>query len=361
MLALALLFPAVWSRACSHGHAWLIAIAYFAMVTRGIPGGAAVFFGETAPSGAGWVLWMTFNAVLALPWGWLWSPHLVAHYPAAWWRTSLAMVLLILPPLGLFGFGHPLTAAGVLFPSLGWFGLCLTWLLLPFHQSPARLILLLLLIGSAFARPVTPLRDERWRALDTAYPRLQTTSPDFMEDFARQQELRRQAAQLDAPFLVMPEGVAGRWSPIAAGGWAPFERYLTSRGQTLLMGAEIPQASGSYLNAIVVLGRHAQAPLPQRVPVPISMWQPWHAGGAQANWFASGVAQFGTTRVAYLICYEQFILGPMLVSFAQGPEVIMAIANDWWARETPIPGQQRAIMAAWSALFGLPLVQSVNQ
>ncbi|GEC17671.1 hypothetical protein NWI01_35630 [Nitrobacter winogradskyi] len=39
---------------------------------------------------------------------------------------GLASVLMAAPPFGTFGWAHPLTAAGVIFPGTGWGGAMLT-------------------------------------------------------------------------------------------------------------------------------------------------------------------------------------------------------------------------------------------
>jgi hypothetical protein len=51
---------------------------------------------------------------------------------------------------------------------------------------------------------------------------------------------------------------------------------------------------------------------------------------------------------------------PMLQSAAQHPTLIVGVANDNWARGTPIPAAQRAAVIAWARLFRLPTVMAVN-
>jgi apolipoprotein N-acyltransferase len=211
-------------------------------------------------------------------------------------------------------------------------------------------------------RPVEPLALNGWQAIDTHYPRLQNEDVDFSADYLRHQDIRRLVDTRPGPaFMVFPEGAGGYWTEAAGDWWEVYDRHLADQGRTLLFGAEIPQPDGGYINAIVVLGQYAHEPLAQRMPVPVAMWQPWHAAGARASWFASGVDQIGPTRVAYVICYEQFILWPLLISFSQQPQALVAVANNWWARDTPIPEQQRAIMTSWSRLFHIPLIQAVNR
>jgi hypothetical protein len=65
-------------------------------------------------------------------------------------------------------------------------------------------------------------------------------------------------------------------------------------------------------------------------------------------------------KVAYLICYEQLLVFPVLISLAHSPDVLVGAANDWWARETSIPTIQGQALDAWGRLFGLPVVRATN-
>jgi apolipoprotein N-acyltransferase len=66
-------------------------------------------------------------------------------------------------------------------------------------------------------------------------------------------------------------------------------------------------------------------------------------------------------RVAILICYEQLLVWPFLSSAAENPTILITAANDYWAKNTPIPQIQEASAAAWARLFRLPVLSAVNQ
>jgi apolipoprotein N-acyltransferase len=72
------------------------------------------------------------------------------------------------------------------------------------------------------------------------------------------------------------------------------------------------------------------------------------------------VIDFAGHRVAVLICYEQVIVWPILQSVWHHPDVLVAVANDWWARDTTIPGVQLNSARAWAKLFDLPLAVAFN-
>ena len=104
----------------------------------------------------------------------------------------------------------------------------------------------------------------------------------------------------------------------------------------------------------------------ERMPVPVSMWQPWLAwtgqgGGARAHFFANPVIDIESVTVAPLICYEQLIIWPVLQSMLYRPDIIVATGNGWWTEGTSIVAIQKASAQAWASLFGLPLVMAFNR
>lgn len=120
-LPLAMLFPALWASARSRIVVALVSAAYFLAASRGLSQGVANFYGSDLWPGM--LLWLAA------------SLSFVAVHTALWtrrpeWgramRFGLAAVLMAVPPFGIVGWAHPLTAAGVLFPGWGWAGLAAT-------------------------------------------------------------------------------------------------------------------------------------------------------------------------------------------------------------------------------------------
>jgi hypothetical protein len=90
------------------------------------------------------------------------------------------------------------------------------------------------------------------------------------------------------------------------------------------------------------------------------MWRPWADNGAVAPWFQSGVGVVGATRVAHLICYEQLLLWPVLVSMANAPDILLGVANSWWARGTSIPSIQKQATTSWARAFNKYAIYAQN-
>ena len=103
----------------------------------------------------------------------------------------------------------------------------------------------------------------------------------------------------------------------------------------------------------------------ERMPVPVSMWQPWRTwwgdnSSARAHVFSNPVATLGGRTILPLICYEQLIIWPVLQSALYSPKLIVATGNGWWTQGTRIVAIQQATSNAWARLFSLPLVMAFN-
>lgn len=365
LVCLAGAMPLLWSLSGSRWWAGAIALAYFLAASRGLPFGVGIFFAESAPLWFSWALWFAAGLVNALPWFFLWSetPRRKA------WTLPAALALTALPPVGFIGWVNPLTAAGVLFPSLGFVGLaCLVVALV--LAVLRRWAAVAILASVAVVSNIVALQAKpepwvsAWSGQDTAFARLQTAAaPNFLAEGQRMAQVLMIAGQLHpGHILVMPETVLPRVHQVNdfnASMLADLSAQLKAKGSTVLIGAEVVGPGHQLQNALVALGDES-APLVQRVPVPIGMWRPWSVESIAADPLASGVGLVAGRKVAYSICYEQLLVFPVLVSLAHSPDVLVGAANDWWARETSIPTIQGQALDAWGALFGLPVVRATN-
>ena len=365
LVCLAGAMPVLWSLAGSRGWAGMIALTYYLTASRGLPFGAGIFFAEVAPAWFSWALWFAAGLVNALPWLLLWSetPRRKA------WTLPAALALTALPPVGFIGWVNPLTAAGVLFPGLGFVGLaCLVvgLVLAVLRRWPAVAILAsVAMVSNIVALQAKPEPwVSAWSGQDTAFARLQTAAaPNFLAEGQRMAQVLMIAGQLQpGRVLVMPETVLPRVRQVNdfnASMLADLSAQLKAKGSAVLVGAEVVGPGHQLQNALVALGDES-ALLVQRVPVPIGMWRPWSTESITADPLASGVGLVAGRKVAYSICYEQLLVFPVLVSMARTPDVLVGAANDWWARDTNIPTIQGQALDAWGRLFGVPVVRATN-
>ncbi|MET4213865.1 hypothetical protein ABIB95_008718 [Bradyrhizobium sp. LA2.1] len=358
-LPLACAFPTLWAFAPSRIAAAMVSAAYFLAASRGLPQGAVNFYG--ADFGVGFALWIGAAAAFVLV-------HAVVWQRQPGWARALsfafAAMLMSVPPFGIVGWAQPVTAAGVLFPGWGWWGLAATaaaLLTMTTRKWPLAAIVATGLWTWSASQWIAPSQPDGWVGLDTWLGSALGRAPDLEQSRVLLQRVR-EAAGGGARVIVLPESAAGLWTSTTSGFWMD---GLRGTGTTVIAGAAIVDREG-YDNAMIEIGAGwARELYGERMPVPISMWQPWLAwtgqgGGASATFFGNPVVESAGRRVAPLICYEQLLVWPILQSMLHSPDVLVAIGNDWWTSGTSIIAIQRASTEAWARLFGLPLVLAFN-
>lgn len=359
-LPVAMFFPLLWAKSPTRLVAAAVSACYFLAASRGLPQGVANFYASDLWPGL--LLWliasMSFTLVHAVLWtrqpGW-----------ARAVRYLLVMVLMGVPPFGITGWAHPLTAAGILFPAWEWFGLGATAILLVvmtgrrWQIAVAALLGLYALSATDWTQPRVP---DRWNGVELTLG--QNLGRDGSLNHQRDLIATALAAAGDgARLVVLPESALGFWTPTVARLW---QDGLRESGVTVIAGAAVIDAAG-YDNVMVVISEvDARILYRERMPVPVSMWQPWRAwigenGGARAHFFANPVVEIDAIKIAPLICYEQLILWPILQSMLHAPDIIVATGNGWWTSGTSIIAIQQASAGAWAQLFGVPSVMAFNR
>ncbi|MGO7171142.1 conjugal transfer protein TraB [Rhizobium leguminosarum] len=359
LLPVALGFPVLWSIARTRSMAALVSAGYFLAASRGLPQGVAAFYSSDIWPGL--LLWLCASLSFVIVHAVLWTKN-AGTRPL---RYVLAAVIMAIPPFGITGWAHPVTAAGVLFPGWGWWGLGL---------MTAGLAGLVTRIWPAVAIAFAGLW--LWSAVSWTEPRLPNgwrgVDLELGASLGRDVDLRRQrdliatvrnAVSDGARFVVLPETALGFWTPTVARLWT------STSGDTdamVIAGATVLDATG-YDNVLVTIDRKGGSSIlyRERMPVPGSMWQPWRSrfgesGGARADFFANPVVSVGASRAAPLICYEQLIVWPILQSMLRDPDLVVAVGNGWWTEGTSIVAIQRAATTAWVKLFAKPLVIAFN-
>lgn len=368
-LPIAVLFPALWAMSPSRLTALLVSAGYFLAASRGLPQGVANFY--AADLWPGLLLWaaasLSFSCVHAA----FWKGQPEGKSPGEG-RTGMAMAaryqvaatLMGLPPLGITGWAHPLTATGVLFPEWGWWGLVAMTASLAMMTSrywPAVAIVLggfWLWSAASWTSPDIP---EGWKGVDLEQG--EKLGRDGSLAYHRDLIATVRAAAGEKPrFIVLPESALGFWTPTVARLWS---QGLRGSELTVIAGAAVIDPGGYDNVMVAVSAEEAQILYRERMPVPVSMWQPWRAwagqgDGARANLLGNPVMEIGGQKIAALICYEQLLLWPVLQSMLHSPTAIVAPGNGWWTAGTSIVAIQDASVTAWAKLFGLPVVTAFN-
>jgi hypothetical protein len=373
------------------------------------------YFGHSATSLIPVAMGVLAAILLSVPWAIAWSS---SRFHCLW-RVPLALMVTIVPPLGIIGLASPVTAAGYLFPGTAWVGLAAVALLPAIVLSARafalrrRCVVLCLVSASAVGLAIGGRLLARgdaapptgWTAVNTHFGDVRQPFRDFLVA----QFVQQKAAETSARVLIFPESVVPRWSEATEAFWRQSLDRCGTRGQILAIGAGLPAKratpkdnreelndlrSFEFGAAIDVLKRidpqspqamqRSVPPNPlikrrpepvdntllivgaesavfyQRVPVPVGMWRPFTRISVPLRLNAPGVLAIDHQRAAVLICYEQMLTFPILASMLEHPTVIVGISNTFWVDHTTIPRYQATALRGWAKLFHLPYFLAVN-
>jgi apolipoprotein N-acyltransferase len=365
-IPLSLLAPLFLYHSQSRLHSYATLLFYYVGASWPLIPGARTFFGARGSIIEGILTCLSASALLAIPAALLFAENRTVR-PFA---ITAMFLLTALPPLGIIGWASPFLSAGVLFPGTAWFGVIGTVALLPlftrFPAHTATTVAMVALIANGFYRAPSP--PVGWTAINTQFGGAGQGDPDFLSEFLSSEQIQATIARSNAQVLVFPEHVVTQWTEATEAFWHQSLDNLAARHTTLIIGAGLPRvrrssvtAGHGYYNAVIARSQDATTVYHQRIPVPIAMWKPFSADGVPLNLFGHGTITVQNRRVAILICYEQLLVWPFLSSAAENPTILITAANDYWAKNTPIPQIQEASTTAWARLFRLPVLSAVNQ
>jgi len=369
-LALLLLVPVLVFQAERRSGAFCIAFAYYGAATRAVPGIISYFF-PSLPMAACLALWAGHCALLALPWTLAFAPPSAT----AGRRTGMMLAALAastVPPIGLFHWGSPLMAAGLLYPGWQWAGLVLTAVLLAllvgcqWHTRLFRLVL-----AGAFALAAianlsyrTPPPPAGWHAVSLDFGK----SPGLWSDdmAARREALAGMALRsLDsgAKVVIFPESISGSSRRPQDAVWQPVSDLARRRGATVLVGEERWNADRTgFRNALVAYGaaQDGQVMVSSMVPMPVGDWKFGLEEGAETNIFGSDVVELNGRRVAFSMCYEDFLLWPHRGLLAGWADMLVSVSNQWPSSGTSAETAQDVSRLALARLAGVALLTAKN-
>jgi hypothetical protein len=298
----------------------------------------------------GMAVWMGSALLLGLPWLML-RPRTPKQ---ALWCGPTAMLLTVVPPLGIISVACPLSAAGYIFPGTKAAGL-LAALCLPgavIWRPRATLLIAFALILLANARfALNPPTKPAWEGVDT----IADSTPDAFGDYWRIEAMLDRAEASTAKVIVFPEATIRNWTPTTLAFFEDRIGILREDGKTVLVGALIPSMTGAYRNVIETFGS-TTAVLDQRVPVPLGMWTPFSSRGVSLRAFGPSFMYLRGQKAASFICYENLISWPAVVMTLGEPGLVVNVANQSAVRGTAVPSVQIAYARAWGKLWGATVV-----
>lgn len=297
-------------------------------------------------------LWIAACGLLTLPFVVLWSKNTKTRP----WRFLMAVCVTIFPPVGLIGWVSPISFAGTVFPGLGWLGFGFALLLTMALVTPSRKFIVGLVVVGLVSNAIAVTRNTEprinWLGIDTQFSELLSAERNdgmqFLMAMERVEWVKQFAETVPANSVrVLPETLLGPYSNIAKLSLTKTEAELSKRGSRVLVGAELENPEGGYLNSVIVLGAQKSEgrQVAQGIPVPVSMWKPWASNGAVADvWGHQGVIEVKDMRTGMLICYEQFLTFSILQTMMSEPHLLAGVSNVWWAHDSTFPLVQEQMM-----------------
>ena len=329
-IAASIAVPALVALQPTRQRAFVGALLYYGGASWALIPAAAGFLGRETSALTAIFLWCSRGFLLAGPWAFLWTP--VRRQLC--WRVPVALIAGIVPPLGLIGWASPLTAAGLLFPGTGWFGLVAATIVLagalavrPRQVAPTGAALILVAHAMYPGDPSPPFG---WQAINTQFGA--SDPADITTEYLRAQGIQQRSRVSEARVIIFPESVLSQWTEATDLFWKETLASLRDSGRTILIGAHsaddrnrgsptiqflgratalqgsspaderfgIQEAlrtstvPASYRNTVVIRGA-ASGMLDQRIPVPVGMWNPFTGSGYRST-SAAGVASRLPTR-----------------------------------------------------------------
>ena len=318
----------------------------------------------------GFAIWLAQAILYSAPWVIFYSKD--KNWLNLSLRTLSLLIILTLPPLGYFFWLSPLASAGALFPGLGWPGLGLAIVLMLLfvcmtHSKnkiawiiPTMVVLITAILANLIVLPPSPPKN--WVAINT---KLGGTPANIFEIPNRESKLislANQALDQNYKVIIFPENIALDWLPGTQFQWQDLNHEAKQKGATVILGSQEDLQNGSSNNVLILLGQGNGFIYPARQPMPIGLWQPWKPETDNRHWNLPGKFLLQGQEAGYLICYEQIVPWPILSLFlhAPYPRVIISAANQWFSMPSGYLKQSNH-MTAFSRLFGIPTITSVNR
>jgi len=350
-----------------------LVFGYYLAASRGLFWGTITYYDITTAGG----VYLAAALLSSLAWILFWGKTQktkIASFLAA-------QAILILPPIGLISWVNPILTAGLITPKAGsmggvfgeivGFGLffILIYLMVfglnvirkQFYTQKTTMYIMMnfvLLLGIAYNSSVHILKNNSNSEIlvINSNENYETGTVSPLVDFQRQIKYLEQIENSKNDIFLLPENALGYVTPASDIIW-----QNTDTDKTILAGASFNNDDGSYNNTLVIIAHgEIKQVYKQRIPVPVAMWKPWANNDAKADIWSKGGIILNDKKYGVLICYEQLIMLPWVQTMLYNPDLIIAISNVWWAKDTSILKIQEQNIQLWSLLFDKPFAFSYN-
>ena len=356
---LPLLYPFVYMHSLRRSDT-ISAVAYYAAATWCVVPACRQFFHLSSVSSFPLVVWLILIAVNSFPWVALFHSQYVSASAIA------SMLLLTVPPFGLFGVAHPLISVGAWFPGTRWIGLLFPLIMVSLHRKLHRMTTAVVLLTAIIMTHLLfqpAVRDSRVLALDTNLGGPEGGDPYGAVPESQEHNLQEIALSHPNSLILLPESVIPAWSRAHEQVWRGTFSQLAKQHTAILIGTTlpIPNTQGNQ-NVLLSRGYSEHLSYVQRVPAPLGMWD---LGKVRAG-FPLMLSYPPTIRVwnrraGVLICYEQLLIWTALQSLARDPDLLFGPSNLYWAAGTRVPAIEHECLQNWANLWNIPYYEARNK
>jgi apolipoprotein N-acyltransferase len=282
-------------------------------------------------------------------------------------------IITIAPPLGLLTWGHPIAAAGILFPDLSWAGIIL-WLLLitclmqiiniPRLHVKSFIVCMAICAISILSNVLHSDSSfpQNWHVISTDFSQ-KASDLNIVEKSNRHQSLQAQIIDLNKEkrnVVIFPENIIGYWNNADSFLWKNWIKHSPYPHLTVLLGAHQKFNASQFHNSIMIISKDNVNAYSARMSMPVGNYNPFAKYSARIFPFNSDVKEIAGKKTAFFICYESVLPWFHLLSQSQNPEIIIVASNLWWASNTTLPRAMENYVYAVSRLFNSPILHANN-
>ena len=351
LTVVSLLLPTLWVHTSNRLSSGLTLAGYSLAASRGLIEGAAVFFEVPLYEGALW--WLLAGFI------WFIGGFLCWHKKRSvrLLLIPVLLVMLILPPVGLVGWTHPITSAGFLFPALGFMGLLLTFFVIVLSAKFTSkiwhgLAVTLVLVSIAYTQHQEPeVKKHNFKTHNTSFSYL-SDNRTFIQAYENMIDIQAAMKKAGEGVHWLPESVGGKWTPTAKRYWSKWIKKHSDK-QVLLSVID----NNTQSNIIVLVEpnkKDFEVVYKQRFAVPV-----FSSINDLENIWNYKLGNLNGESLGVIICYEALMVWPVLQTMWFDPDYLLVNGSVYWAPQS-ILNVQRASINAWGRLFATPVIEAWN-
>ena len=332
-------------------HFFLIMLGYYLAASRGLLAGTIVYYKEYMFSFA---VWFVAALIVSFAWVLLWGQK----------KTTksiffiITLIIITLPPVGLISWVNPLLASAYFFPGFGYFGILLYIAIIflsIFFKKKFFFGVCIVCIGLLSSININAIKYKDIADFKTQFGELK--EDDLLKSFKNQKSFLTLANNSEKNTILLAENALGFLNNSNMLVWGNLED-----NKTVFAGATYQTETKKTDNVLALLRKDKyKIVYKQRVPVLFSMWKPWSDYGTTLNIFEKSVFEEDGVYFGVFICYEQLLLFTLLETMYYEPDVILAVSNLWWAKNTSIKKIENTNIELISILFNKPYSFAVNE